>query len=141
MPFKKILTGIDGSDASKEAAMEAIRVAKSVGASLLMVYVIPMGSDMIEYFKVSKLKQALKENARKAMEDIRSEGKKQNIPVQVIIDEGSPSEKIIDIAVRNQCDLIVLGRKGKSALEKILVGSVAERVAGQSPVPVMLIPG
>lgn len=140
MPFKKILAGVDGSDASMGAATEAIRVAQKVEASLLIVYIIPMGPDMIEYFKVDKLKKALKDSVHHAIEDIHSEANTQNVPVQVIIEEGNPSEKIIDIAIRNQCDLIVLGRKGKTALEKILVGSVAERVSGQSPIPVMLVP-
>lgn len=141
MPFKKILVGIDGSQVSKGAALESIRIAKDMGSTVLGVYVIPMGPDMIEYFKVHKLKDGLKENAKTSIEEIRKEAENEGVPFHVLIEEGNPSEKIIETAKRNDCDLIVLGRKGKSAIEKLLVGSIAERVAGESHVPVMLVPG
>ena len=141
MPYKRILAAVDGSDVSKKAALEAIRIAKSTSGVVFAVYVIPMGPEMIEYFKLGKLKRALKSSAEEAIEELKDHAHKEGVPFNVIVKEGDPSENIMEIAEQNNCDLIILGRRGRSALEKILVGSVAERVAGDSSVPVLLVPG
>jgi len=60
--------------------------------------------------------------------------------VDTLLEEGVPYLKIVEAAKRLHCDLIVLGSHGHSGIEKILLGSVAERVIGISPVPVMVVP-
>ena len=140
MPFKKILIGMDGSEISKKAALEGIRIAEKSRAAIFMAYIIPVGQDMIEYFKVDKLKSALKKSVEEVIEQVKTEAQKKGIPFNVLIREGNPSELLVQLAEKHHCDLIILGRRGKSTLEKILVGSVAERVVGESSVPVMLVP-
>ena len=52
---------------------------------------------------------------------------------------GRPSDTIVDTATRMKASLIVLGTHGRSALEKLLLGSTAERVLRLSPVPVLTV--
>ena len=56
---------------------------------------------------------------------------------KVIVESGSPAKKIIEIAAREKSDLIVMGKTGLSALEKVLVGSVANGVLRHAPAPVL----
>jgi nucleotide-binding universal stress UspA family protein len=52
---------------------------------------------------------------------------------------GRPSDAIVEIAVKSKASLIVLGTHGRNALEKLLIGSTAERVVRLSPVPVLTV--
>lgn len=54
--------------------------------------------------------------------------------------EGKPSEALVDAAVREQLDLIILGSHGRRGIERLLLGSVAETVVRTAPVPVLVIP-
>ena len=54
--------------------------------------------------------------------------------------EGNPGEEIADFAARNGMSLIVMGSVGRTGLDKFLLGSVAEKVVGNSKVPVLTVP-
>jgi len=57
---------------------------------------------------------------------------------KIIIQEGSAAHKIIELSEKEKADLIVLGKKGHSALENLLLGSVANQVLRHSYIPVLL---
>ncbi len=142
MPFKCILLGVDGSKVSKKAATVAIDMASQAGSSILALYVIPVNPEAIEFYKMGKVKAALKEEGLQVIEQVKTEAIKRGVKhFDSIIEEGTPANKIVETAQDNGCDIIVLGTKGKSMIERLLIGSVAERVAGESSVPVLLVPG
>jgi len=62
-----------------------------------------------------------------------------NINIGTLVVKGIPFMEIITAAKDNQVDLIVMGTHGKTGLEHILIGSVAERVIQRSPCPVLSI--
>jgi nucleotide-binding universal stress UspA family protein len=62
------------------------------------------------------------------------------VSVITVSEEGEPYERIIDVADTENCDLIVMGTKGVSGLERVLVGSVAAGVIGHSHRDVLVIP-
>jgi nucleotide-binding universal stress UspA family protein len=53
---------------------------------------------------------------------------------------GSPAAAIIETAIKEQADLVVMGSHGHSLLGRLLIGSVASQVMQQSPIPVLLVP-
>lgn len=57
--------------------------------------------------------------------------------VRLIVKVGEPVEELLKIAIKEKADLIVMGIKGRSNLEYILVGSVAEKIFRRSPVPIL----
>src|SRR4030043_72429 len=57
---------------------------------------------------------------------------------KVVVAEGSAAKKIVETAEKEKADLVVMGKKGQSMLEKILIGSVANHVLRHSPVPVLM---
>jgi nucleotide-binding universal stress UspA family protein len=61
------------------------------------------------------------------------------VPVESVVRFGEPVARILDEAEAFGADLIVVGTTGRSAIGRVLLGSVAERVFGRAPVPVMLV--
>ena len=53
--------------------------------------------------------------------------------------EGTPSREIVNYAVDEDCDLIVMGTHGRGGLDRLLLGSVAERVVRSSAIPVLTL--
>ena len=138
---KNILWATDFSREAADALAYAELFAKKCQARISAVHVVPeMGPALIEarpaymeevYVQV----EANKERAGKKLTELAS---KRGISfAKVIIEAGSPVKKIIEIAGREKADLIVMGKRGQSALEKILVGSVANGVLRHAPAPVL----
>lgn len=55
--------------------------------------------------------------------------------------EGSPSDKIVQLAKKRRASLIVMGTRGRTGFRKLLLGSVAERVIGLAPCSVLIVRG
>jgi nucleotide-binding universal stress UspA family protein len=62
-----------------------------------------------------------------------------DVPVEVDVGSGAPGPAIVAAAVAHQADLIVMGTQGRSALSRILLGSVAEYVLRHAPCPVLTV--
>ena len=63
------------------------------------------------------------------------------VPFEKIVAEGNPGEEIIRRSRESGTDLLVMGSIGRTGLEKIMLGSVAEKVVRHSKVPVLIVPG
>jgi nucleotide-binding universal stress UspA family protein len=81
----------------------------------------------------------LREDGEEALERVRSIVEGHGIPIETHLIEGSPSREIVDFAVEQNCDLIVMGTHGRGGIDRLLLGSVAERVVRGSPVPVLTV--
>jgi nucleotide-binding universal stress UspA family protein len=69
----------------------------------------------------------------------RREPENPRVPVECLLGEGSPAEAILRAARERQCDLIVMGTHGRTALGRALMGSVAEEVVRKAPCPVLTV--
>jgi nucleotide-binding universal stress UspA family protein len=76
----------------------------------------------------------------KYLESVIVRVQEQDVPAQLVIQEGRPHMKITRYAEENQIDLIVMCTHGQSGLSRWLMGSVADRVARGARVPVLLVP-
>jgi nucleotide-binding universal stress UspA family protein len=142
--LRRILVATDGSRHSEAAAMEAIGIAKRSGARLTVISVVP--SEAASPFDIvhSEMQRGLiTEKEHKAAEcsikNIREIADKEGVSVEGLILEGRPYEAIIDEANEKKTDLIVLASHGRTGLEKLLMGSVTERVIGLSPCAVLVV--
>lgn len=139
--LKKILWVTDFSDEAQEALLYAQVFAKAFRAKLLALHVAPDFSpalyDTAAVIKgeLAKRVEAMKEQAAKRLETIK---KTKKISLDIIVKEGNASKKIIETAEEQKAGLIVMGRKGLSALEKLFIGSVANQVLRNASVPVLL---
>ncbi len=142
--IKNILWSTDFSAESLAALNYANYLAKHFKASIKAVHVVPdfapalyetramMVADLI------KRQEDLIAKARKRLEKISAKN-----PIkfsQILIETGSAGKKVPEIAEKEHCQLIAVGRKGMSALEKILLGSVANQILRRSKVPVLIAP-
>lgn len=74
-------------------------------------------------------------------EDVRRIADDHGAAVETKVIEGAPAEAIIAYVEAEPVDGIVMGSEGRSGVSRVLLGSVAEAVARQSPVPVTIVPG
>ncbi|QER42584.1 universal stress protein [Thermodesulfobacterium sp. TA1] len=139
--FKKILVALDGSDASKHAFEEALKFAKEYGAEIMAVSVIPPYKGLVSSLSIfGHIKENIKNTYVKALEEAKSWAEEVQVDLKTFLEEGKPCEKVIEIAVKNDCDLIVTGRRGTTSFEKILIGSTAAKIINDSPIDVLIIP-
>jgi nucleotide-binding universal stress UspA family protein len=72
---------------------------------------------------------------------VETSGKAENVEVESVILEGSPAHEIVNFAEGNDIDLIVMGTHGKNAIERFLLGSIAENVVRHSKKAVLVVRG
>lgn len=111
---KLVLIATDGSAYSDRAACDGIAIAKSLGASVLVVSVVD-GEE-----------QKAKDNVDKITRSAESLG----VKAEGLVEHGRPFEAIVKAAKDKKASLIVMGSYGKTGLERLLMGSVTERVIG-----------
>ena len=137
--FRKILIGVDGSEASLHALRESLRLASSEQVSLMALAVVPPYEGELRLVGVRDIKAVLREPCEKALAAVNGVAKAEGIDIRTACVEGKPHEELVDFAAAHDFDLIVLGTRGHS-LEKVLLGSVTARVIGYSPVDVLVVP-
>jgi len=140
--LKHILWATDFSDEGQEALLYADYFAKTFKSRLSALHVVSdfspalyESSPAVEAELVGKI-ELVKNSASAKLESI-AKGKGISLD-RIIIKEGSASKKIIETATEVKANLIVMGRKGLSGLEKLFIGSVANHVLRSSPVPVLV---
>jgi nucleotide-binding universal stress UspA family protein len=140
--IKNILWPTDFSPEGQEALLFAGLFAEAFSARITALHVIP---DLAPAFYadsplVSKeLSARMADVDKKARARLRAIEEKKGITFKkVMVAEGSPAKKIVETAEKEKTDLIAIGKKGQSMLEKVLIGSVANHVLRHSQVPVLL---
>ncbi|MFN7106061.1 MAG: universal stress protein [Pyrobaculum sp.] len=126
--YRRILVAYDGSVYAKNAIKHAVVIAKSFGASL---YVITVAIDPSQVAI-----DTAKKVAREAADDITSQGLS---VAEVAVRSGVPATEILNYAEEKEVDLIVMGSRGLSTLQRIVLGSVSQTVASRARVPVLIV--
>ena len=139
--IKNILWPTDFSGEAREALLYAGVFAKTFSAQITALHVAPDFAAALYDTALIQNEIRLRTDAlkRKAEARIASAGAKKGIVFKrIIVTEGSAAKRITETAEKEDADLIIMGRKGQSVLEKILIGSVANHVLRHSPVPVLV---
>jgi len=136
---EKILVALDGSHFSEKVIEQALSMARICNSSLFAISVVDVYPEVIA--SAPGLEEELSEDVRETLEQAKQAADRENISCETIVHIGRPVYKfIVQEAKDRDIDLIVMGRHGKSELQRVLMGSVAERVIGHAPCPVMVIP-
>ena len=140
--IKKILCAVDLSEHSRAVAEYATTLAKATGASVVVVYTAPSLSQYVGFHvppnTIENFVGEIVTGAEKSMESFVAE----NFPGvdakgQVLI--GYAAEEIINRAEDEKVDLIIMGTHGRKGIDRILFGSVAEKVVKNAKQPVLTI--
>jgi nucleotide-binding universal stress UspA family protein len=138
--FSRIIAPVDGSKGAAKAVQKALYLAKETRRSIVALYVVdtPRLTETIPPEDISFAWEGLlRKEGQKILDDIEKKGLKMGVSVEKKLVDGIPEEVIIKVAKKN--DLIVMGCKGKSAFDRILMGSVCEKVTRHATSQVMVI--
>jgi nucleotide-binding universal stress UspA family protein len=125
-----ILTAVDGSSAAQQVVAAAAQIASLPGAELHIVHVIesPMASHLTAQLEGARL---LVERA--------TEGLPPELPMTIHLAAGDPATQILQVAANLQADMIVIGTRAMTKLERVLLGSVVEPVTRKAQCPVYVV--
>ncbi|WP_394741676.1 universal stress protein [Natronococcus roseus] len=135
--YQELLLATDGSDGAQRAADHAIELARQMDADLHVVSVSEDGPHAET--KRDQMRTDLEDQAAEAIEQVEEKAAGHGIEVRETIRHGVPQEEIVDVAEQHGSDLIVVGTVGRSGLDQLIVGSVAEEVVRNAPVPVVTV--
>lgn len=139
--LKKILWVTDFSDEAQDAFQYAKAFADAFKAEILALHVVPDFSPTL-YDTASVIRGELEKRVdfikKKAEERLEKTKKSKKTSFKTIVKAGNASKIIIKTSEEENVDLIVMGRKGISAIEKIFIGSVANQILRNSSVPILL---
>jgi nucleotide-binding universal stress UspA family protein len=142
--MKEIIIATDGSETSEKAAKVGIETACRSGGRVTAVYVVDVfrlahlpGYTALPGMK-DKLMELMQKEGREAVEYVEEQALEAGISCQKIVAEGDPSDELLRIS--GGADLLIMGSVGRTGLDKLLLGSVAEKVVRHSTVPVLLVP-
>ena len=136
--FRKLLVGYDGSPQSDKAVDIGFSLAECLDATVLVFAVArpPEPSTSVELEAVlDDAKEHFEEGFKKILEKARS----RNLEVKTDMAVGHPAEQIIHRAEVDGVDLIILGRRGRSMISRMMLGSVSERALRYAHCPVMVV--
>jgi nucleotide-binding universal stress UspA family protein len=141
--FNKILVPIDFSKRSITVLRNAVYVAEKFEAELNVIFVVEDFSSLFE-FSVPHIssdiqEEEMKRGAAKKMEDFLNENLNSSVASKSKVLIGHVVEEIIRFAEAEGIDLIIMGTHGYKGLERMLLGSVVEKVLRLSPCPVLTI--
>jgi nucleotide-binding universal stress UspA family protein len=147
--ISKIVVPIDGSEKSMEAADYAVKMAERYGSEVAVVYVIHMDQnlELLGIYRLSgpdpikKKMDEAKDEAQKWFAEIsrNADQRKVHVKTDVIEFPMSVVATIVEYAVSEKADVIVIGTRGRSGISKMLLGSVASGVVTYAPCPVVVV--
>lgn len=146
MPFRNILVPTDFSEPALEALRTAVALARHRGASITLLHVGTMPHYVATDLDFAgpavstllSLTETISAQQRHLLERLVHEEVPESVTTTVDVRQGSAAEVILEVASTGGHDLVVMGTVGRTGVQRVLMGSVAERVIRQAQVPVLV---
>ncbi len=151
MGFKKIMTCVDFShDITPRVLSVSGELAQLMGARILLTFVVEREVPLLisegivlpkfELDKFEEMYRLLEEKSRAKVEAAaRDLAQEWDVEVDPVVLVGEPFDMILEKAEEEQVDLIVVGSHGKKGIERLLLGSVSEKVARKAKCSVLVV--
>ncbi len=139
---KKIVVTTDLSENSLRALPYANNIAKGCSAKVYLVHVLTdMGTTIgyIPSIPLATIEEEMKKSTSKQLKNIELKMFSKGVDVETVILKGNPANEIAKFVEKNDIDLVVVSTTGKGALEKLLIGSVAEKIVKHVHTSVLVI--
>jgi len=142
--FRRVLFGTDFSPASRPAFRRAVALARQSRGRLLIVHVVPSGMPLgAEGYVTPRMYQemetAIRQSAQKQLDRLVAQAKKAGVAARGVLLTGAAPEAIALTARKERSDVVIVGTHGRTGLDRLLAGSVASRIVGTAPCPVMTV--
>jgi nucleotide-binding universal stress UspA family protein len=143
LPFKKILSTTDFSEASFEGVSRAAELARWFGAELYLVYVVPAIPTLPPgpnyAFELPEYEEALMQNAEERLGELISGRLPKDLKIVPLVGYGDAAKEIVRIAREEAVTLIAMATHGHSGWRHLVSGSVTEKVIHLAECPVLAI--
>src|SRR4030042_2801784 len=137
--MEKLLVATDGSKFSKSAIREAINLAKTCSSKLIAVSVVKTNVEFEDI--VPQVVEKAEREVREHLESIKNKALKEGVDCEIVIHRSEePFRDIVNDAVKNKVDMIIIGTHGRTGLKRLMMGSVTAKVIGHAPCNVMVVP-
>jgi nucleotide-binding universal stress UspA family protein len=146
MAAQRFLVPVDFSECANQALAYAIGLARRLEARVTLLHVIQsppwggVGMDVTAPYAYSQFIQKLEAEVAHSMQACLERVTAGGLAGQAIVVHGVPFQEILETARRQTVDLIVMGTQGRTGLQHVLLGSVAEKVVRLAPCPVLVVP-
>lgn len=145
--YKRILVATDGSKLSKKAVTSAIDLAALCGAELVAVKVIPRypqsffeGGIALQAGEVQKVEKQWADEGQAVVDAVKKLALAKGVSTKAVTAKSDLiSDAILATAKKNQCELIVMASHGRKGIKRMLLGSEAQHVLTNAPVPVLIL--
>jgi nucleotide-binding universal stress UspA family protein len=124
--YKRVMVPLDGSELAQVALAHAVDMCRAFGATLVLLH-------------VRDGRKGSPEASRRYLEFVRKRHASAGIPIEVAVREGPVAEVIVRAADEERIDVIAMATHGRSGLQRVVYGSVAEAVLRSSAKPVLLV--
>jgi nucleotide-binding universal stress UspA family protein len=140
MTMKRILVGVDGSNESRAAAKTAAELAGATGSQLTIAYAVPLPTGASELdLRANEWLDKEKAAGQAIVKEIAAAVGKPGLAIETVVVEGAPAHTLAELARSGDVDLVVVGHRGRGAIPRVLLGSVADRLVQISPKPVLVV--
>ena len=144
--YKHILIPTDGSDLSRAAALQGVKLAKSVGARVTAYFAAPPATPVIYdgflptgYGTTTEHASMIEKTAAKYLGVIEKACAAAGVPCQSVHETNEfPADAIVALAKKRRCDLIFMASHGRRGLTGVILGSQTQKVLTQSKIPVLV---
>ena len=136
-PWRKVLCAVQFDTSTKPTVDMGRQIANATGATLIFFHVVPMPFEAIGQPRTVDAVSGAEDDARRRLSHLAGENPIMSYEIQVV--SGDPASAIIDAAMEQEVDLIVMATHARTGLEHLFLGSVTERVVRESTVPVMTL--
>jgi nucleotide-binding universal stress UspA family protein len=142
--YKNLLFATDGSELADKGVTQGLALAKALGARVTVVTVSEPWTAFIPgevgaTFPVEEYEQAINANASAVLGSVAKRAAVAGVAcAERHVKDQFPAEGIIEAAKKDGCDLIVMASHGRSGVQRLLLGSQANKVVTQSTIPVLV---
>jgi len=144
LEIKLVLCPIDFSEFSVRAYRYALSLAEHYRAKLVAQHVVelwrhPSASYAAAARLYEEFSQALRERGKKQLQEFVKSHTHDEIQLELVVDQGMAPDSILSFAQAQKADLIVMGTHGRRGFDRLMLGSVTDRVMRRAPCPVLAI--
>ena len=145
--YKRILVATDGSPLSRKAVKEAIALAASLEAGLVVLNVVPRyptgyfeGGSSVSAEDVGRIEKDWSDKGQVIADVAKNLAEAAGVNTKAVIARSDlVATAILAAAKKNRCDLIVMASHGRKGLSRILLGSETQQVLTHSTIPVLVL--
>ncbi len=129
--FERIMIPTDGSKFAARSEDVAMEIAKKFNSTIVAVHIID--DKLIYPFEV------LEDEGKSILKKVRERAEKEDLAIEEVLIVGSPIHDMAKIVKKTRSDIVIIGTHGKTGLEKLILGSVAESALKTVQVPLLLV--